>query len=76
MSSNLRQYRESRGLSVDEVSTLAEIKAQTYYKYEAGTRFPSRKKMIRLAAVLGTSVEKIFFTDTVDHKSNKAKESI
>lgn len=72
MGSNLKSTRLQKGFSVEEIAKLADVKAQTYYKYEAGTRFPSRKVMLRLSSVLDASVESLFFANMIDHKSNLA----
>lgn len=59
MNEKLRKARTDKGLTHKEVALLAGIDRSTYSHCERG-RMPSLEVAIKIARVLGKSVEKIF----------------
>jgi transcriptional regulator with XRE-family HTH domain len=55
----LRKMREQRELSQKEVAAAANIDYQLYSKTERGIRKPQVNEAIRIARVLGCTVEEI-----------------
>lgn len=53
--SHFKKQREALGLSVYQVSRLAEVGYQTLYDFEAGKRQPQKRTMERLMAWLGSA---------------------
>lgn len=60
MKSLLRQARESRGLTVEEVAAQLGIPPGYYSQIERGERSVSAERAERIARVLGVSVESVF----------------
>lgn len=69
MNKKLKLYRTSRGLSIGEAATLTGVEVNTYYKYESGVRVPRRGVMKKIASVMGSTIEALFFADILDNKS-------
>jgi putative molybdopterin biosynthesis protein len=70
----LRDLRTARGLSVAELAKSVGVSRQTVYAIEDGSFIPSTAIALRLARVLGTSVEDIFTLDVQrDSKPVKAE---
>ena len=60
---NLRSRREELGLTKVELAKAAGITTRTLYSYESGQRRPSNIQVVqRIAAALGTSMEKLLDT--------------
>ncbi|MDL2254223.1 helix-turn-helix domain-containing protein [Ruminococcaceae bacterium OttesenSCG-928-I18] len=60
MKTDLRLRREKKGLTQVEVASRAKINERQYIRYEQGTRIPRADIALRIAHVLGTTVEKLF----------------
>lgn len=56
----LRDLREKKGLSVEQLAENSGIPKQTLYNWEGATRLPSMDKLSVLAEALGVSVQKLF----------------
>lgn len=67
----LCQRREQLDLTHDEVARLAEISRPYYTNIELGRKTPSMRVAKRIADALNTTVDTIFFTDSVP-KRNRA----
>ena len=63
----LKNIREDKGLSVDDVAQDLDLTRQAIYNYEADMRVPRDEIKLKLADYYGVSVEEIFFNT----KSNK-----
>ena len=53
---DLAAIRKMRGLSIERISELSEIKLRTLFAYEAGDRVPSSLTLSRWAATLGCQI--------------------
>ncbi|NWF30876.1 helix-turn-helix transcriptional regulator [Streptomyces sp. PKU-EA00015] len=56
---SLRQQRQARGLSAEELAVLAGISPETVRRAEAGTRQPGARVVVALARALGSSVDEL-----------------
>lgn len=68
MGINLKIARIKKGLSQEEVCELARVGRVTLSKLENGEGNPRRDLMIRLAKVLETPVEELFFNEEGEHE--------
>ena len=60
---NLRSRREELGMTKVELAKAAGVTTRTLYSYESGDRRPSNIEVVqRIAAALGTSMEKLLDT--------------
>ena len=60
---NLRSRREELGMTKGELAKAAGVTTRTLYSYESGDRRPSNIEVVqRIAAALGTSMEKLLDT--------------
>ncbi len=55
----LREFREARGWTIAELSRRAQVHRGTIHHLEAGTRAPSFKMVLSLAAALGVTCEEL-----------------
>lgn len=68
--SHIREIRLSRGLTQAQVASLAGISASHYAQIEEGRKRPSVHVAIRIAAVLGAEVDRLWApTLTTPHAS-------
>jgi len=58
---NIRNARESKGLTQDEAATKCGISLSMWKKYEGGTNLPTADKIAHLASGLGISADEIVF---------------
>lgn len=58
--SNVRQYREAKGLRQEELAREVAVSRQTIIAVEKNGYTPSTELALRLARVLGASVEELF----------------
>lgn len=65
---NLQKCREERGYTQVKLATLTEISQQSVTYYETGTRTPSLDVCIRLAKVLGTTIDYLIGHDDIINK--------
>jgi transcriptional regulator with XRE-family HTH domain len=56
---NLRQWRESNGLSRQDVADQFGVSAVTVWRWEAGERFPSVRYLPKLSKLTGISLEEL-----------------
>ncbi len=56
----LREYRESIGLTQQELATLLNVNHRTVSAYEVGTRKPSIKTGLKLTKIFNAKIEDIF----------------
>lgn len=61
----LKQYRENKGLSQTALANKVGLKQTTISQYENGLRIPKMTIAIKLAKVLGVSVDEIAKSFTV-----------
>lgn len=62
---NLKQYRIAKKLSQQAVADKVGIVIRLYQYYEAGEREPAVHTAIKIAQILGVSVEDLFPIDTL-----------
>lgn len=60
MQNNLKAAREQSGKTQAQVAKEVGIAEQQYQKYEYDERVPNARTAIRIAQVLGTTVEKLW----------------
>lgn len=56
----LRNLRRARTLNQTQMAGLIGVTQQTWSKYEAGTLVPPKDVQVRIAAILGATVEECF----------------
>lgn len=59
LSENLRTARESKGYSLEDVASRANVERQTIWKYEHEIMIPNAVVAVNIAEALGTTVEKL-----------------
>ncbi|PEG16312.1 helix-turn-helix transcriptional regulator [Bacillus toyonensis] len=57
----IRNIRESKGLSIQELSDASEIPMKTLYHIETGTKGVIENRAKVLAAIFNEPIEKLFF---------------
>lgn len=66
MGYRIKEFREKKGMTQEELSEKSGVSRTTISGLESGEdRAVSSKTLLKLATALGTSVEKIFFTSGV-----------
>ena len=65
----LKQVRKKKGLSVQELADLIGVSASFYYKIEQGIRDPIMEKAQKIAQVLESTVDELFFNTDLDEMS-------
>jgi len=68
---NLKNKREKKGWSVSEISKLLGISTSHYYKIESGIRNPNFILAGKIAKLLDSNVDEIFFEKQLDETSKK-----
>lgn len=63
---NVRRYRESRGLSREELAELVDYDPSTIARIESGTRMMSLLSLIAIAEALKTSTDSLLKQDSLD----------
>jgi putative transcriptional regulator len=61
MVNNIKEIREDKGLSQEELADLLKISAGHLSKVERGERSPSLKLAVRIAKTLDCTLDKLFF---------------
>ena len=56
----LRKKREQKGKTQTDIARVGGVSLRAYQMYESGERVPNVRTAIRIAKVLGTTVEKLF----------------
>jgi transcriptional regulator with XRE-family HTH domain len=59
LSENLRQLRETRGLSQQQLATLAGVPRPTWASLESGSANPTLSVLVKVAGALGVSIEEL-----------------
>ncbi|WMM24088.1 helix-turn-helix transcriptional regulator [Tissierella sp. MB52-C2] len=67
----LKQLREVKGETQEQVSTAIELNRALYSHYENGIRMPRVDIAKKIAKYFNVSVEEIIFLNTNDTKSHK-----
>ena len=58
----LKQLRQKKGLTQQEIADLVHVNRVTYTNWEKGKREPSFENLVKLASVLGTSTDYLLGT--------------
>lgn len=61
----VQAVRRNQGVSASKVANLVGVARQTIYAIEAGKYVPNTAVALRLAEVLGTTVEQLFWLEKV-----------
>lgn len=69
----LKQFRKQKGLSVQEIADLIGVSASFYYKIEQGIRDPIMEKAQKIAQVLESTVDELFFNTSLDVSSKEGR---
>ena len=72
MREQLRKLRIEKGLSVEDAASMVGISPSHYYKIEQGRRNPTIAVARRIADVLGSTVDALFFASELDDASKEA----
>jgi DNA-binding XRE family transcriptional regulator len=70
---NLHRHRSKSGKTQQEAATAADVTIRTVQRWEAGTRVPEWKHLLRLARLYDTTVPDLFATrspDTYDRRAS------
>lgn len=70
MRDTLKKARKTKGLQVVDLARKLHISASFYYKIEQGARNPTLELARNIAAILGRSVEELFFVTDLDMLPN------
>ena len=73
---SLAQWRTKRGLGAAQLASEAGISRPTVYAIEAGTYLPNTSVSLKLARILGTTVEEIFQLEPESQASAETAEAI
>ncbi len=66
MGYRIKEYREAKGMTQEELAEKSGVSRGTISALENGTsKVTTSKTLVNLAHALGTSVDKIFYTETV-----------
>lgn len=57
---NIKEFRKKRNLSQSDISKMLGIKQNTFSQWETGERKPNVIQGIKLAEILGTTVENLY----------------
>jgi len=68
-------FRQRRGISAVELAAFAGVARQTVYAIESGNYVPNTVVALKFAAVLGTTVEKLFLLDPMPEKPSRKHRS-
>ena len=63
LSTNLKEYREAKGLKQADLAELVGVRRETIVNLEKGKYNPSLKLAMDIAKVFHTTVEELFFFD-------------
>lgn len=66
----LRAARKELGLSVEQVAQKVNLSASFYYKIEQGHRNPGIEDAKKIADLLGSTVDELFFASLLDESSS------
>ncbi|MFC4401544.1 helix-turn-helix transcriptional regulator [Gracilibacillus xinjiangensis] len=57
LSLKLKEYREQRGITQEELAELLDVSDKSISKWELGNGYPSKKNMMKISALLDVSLE-------------------
>ncbi|KJS23120.1 MAG: XRE family transcriptional regulator [Clostridiaceae bacterium BRH_c20a] len=67
----LKKARLAKGLSIEEIAEKIGVTPSVFYKWEDGTRDPLMKNARKVAEILETNVEELFFNNKLDKTSSE-----
>lgn len=70
MRTKLKQARTAKGFTVADVAARLNKSRSFYYKIEAGLRNPTIDTAKRIADILGSTVDELFFSPRLDESSS------
>lgn len=56
----LRRIRREKGISIKELASAVGVAEMTIYRYERGWRIPDAKCALKIASMLGCTVDDLF----------------
>ena len=60
MENKIKEYRKRKNLSQEQIAKEMGLKQHTISQWETGERTPNVKKALKLAEMLGTTVESLY----------------
>jgi putative transcriptional regulator len=75
MNSKLKKARVSKKISVANIVNKLDISASYYYKIESGLRNPNLVMAKRIADLLDSSVDELFFSGQLDESSKNEQKT-
>ena len=60
MKNNIKQLRQEKNISVEEIAYKLNVTAQTVYNWEIGRNKPNKATLVLLSVILGVKEEDIF----------------
>lgn len=73
LSEKLKQYRQQKEITQQELAELLEVSDKSISKWELGNGYPSKKNMLKIAELLDVSLEVMLIEEK--HENNKFKRS-
>ena len=56
----IKEFRKNKNLSQSDIAKLMKVKQNTFSQWETGERIPKLIQAIKLAEILGTTVEELY----------------
>ena len=75
LSMKLKQYREEKGITQQELAELLEVSDKSISKWELGNGYPGKKNMLKISELLDISVE-VLLIEEKNEEQNKFKQSV
>ncbi|MGQ8872596.1 helix-turn-helix transcriptional regulator [Paenibacillus sp. TSA_86.1] len=74
LSEKLKQYRQQKELTQQELAELLDVSDKSISKWELGNGYPGKKNMMKIAELLDVSLEVMLIEEK--HEGNKFKKSL
>ena len=75
LSMKLKEYREAKGMTQQELAELLQVSDKSISKWELGNGYPSKKNMMKITELLDLSLEVLLIEENKEER-NLAKRSI
>lgn len=74
LSLKLKEYREQKGLTQEEIAELLDVSDKSISKWELGNGYPSKRNMIKISELLNVSLEVLMIEEQAE--DNRFKRSL
>jgi len=68
---NVRTLREKKGITQAELSAMVGVSQPTFAQYETGSKAPNVYTAVKLARILGATVEELVPSDTEEQAAKE-----